>query len=71
MTGLFDDTEVTPGGTWTVPLGWRADDEGVCRSCHAEVLWCFTPSEKKAPINRDGTSHFATCPQANDWRKRA
>lgn len=66
-----DEPEITPGGTWAVPHGWSADNEGMCRSCRAEVLWCFTPSGKKAPINRDGSSHFATCPQADAWRKRS
>ena len=69
MSGLFDDDVVTPGGTWIVPLGWTADNEAHCRSCGAEVLWCITPAGKKAPINRDGTSHFSNCPQAADWRK--
>lgn len=70
MAGLFDDEpEITPGGTWTVPLGWTADNESLCRSCRAEILWCVTPAKRKAPINRDGTSHFATCPEAASWRK--
>jgi hypothetical protein len=53
---MFDEPEVTPGGTWVVPLGWTADNESTCRSCRAEVLWCVTPAGKKAPVNRDGTS---------------
>ena len=69
MTGLFDDQATRPG--WTVPLGWKADNEGHCRSCGAPVLWCVTPAGKRAPVNRDGTSHFADCPQAADWRKRS
>lgn len=69
MSGLFDDQATKPG--WTVPLGWTADNEGSCRSCHADVLWCVTPAGKRAPVNRDGTSHFANCPQAAAWRKRA
>jgi hypothetical protein len=73
VSGLFDDATDSPG--WVIPIGWtRADGTGrdaACRSCRAEVLWCTTPSGKRAPINRDGTSHFATCPQADAWRKRA
>jgi hypothetical protein len=70
MSGLFGDEElVTPVG-WKVPLGWTAGDEGLCRSCRAPILWCTTPAGKKAPVNRDGTSHFATCPEANSWRRR-
>ena len=69
-TTLFPDVPDDDPG-WTIPLGWRDSNRGHCRSCGAEVLWCITPAGKKAPINRDGTSHFADCPQARDWRKRA
>lgn len=70
MSGLLDDQLAEANTTtWAVPLGWRADNVGTCRSCHAVVLWCFTPNEKKAPIDPDGKSHFATCPEADQWRK--
>lgn len=65
---MFDDHEA-PDTLWAVPLGWTADNEGHCRSCRAEVLWCITPAGKRAPIDPDGKSHFATCPQADAWRK--
>jgi hypothetical protein len=69
MTGMFDDQ---PSDTiWAVPLGWQSSNEAHCRSCGAEILWCITPAGKKAPINRDGTSHFANCPDADRWRRRA
>lgn len=41
-----------------------------CRSCSAEVLWVETQAGRRAPLNRDGTSHFSTCPQADEWRNR-
>jgi hypothetical protein len=64
---MFDDT---PSDTiWAVPLGWTASNEGRCRSCRAEVLWCVTPAGKKAPIDRSGESHFVTCPDRDEWRK--
>lgn len=70
---MFDEDELADANsaTWAVPDGWRADNEGRCRSCQAMVLWCWTPNGKKAPIDRDGKSHFATCPQADAWRKHA
>lgn len=40
-----------------------------CRSCHAPILWVTTHRGKRAPINPDGSAHFATCPQADAWRK--
>jgi len=66
-----DELEELNTTTWAVPLGWTADNVGQCRSCGATVMWCLTSNGKKAPIDRDGKSHFATCPQADSWRKRA
>lgn len=46
-----------------------------CRSCGAQVVWEQTASGKKMPMDvepgPDGkrVSHFATCPQADEWRK--
>lgn len=66
---MFDETETTTPA-FAVPIGWTAGDIGECRSCHARVMWCTTPNGKRAPIDPDGKSHFATCPQADSWRKR-
>jgi len=67
---MFPDDEVPAWGGWTIPAGWQPTNLGRCRSCRAEVLWCVTPRGKKAPINADGASHFATCPEAEQWRRR-
>lgn len=54
-----------------------------CRSCGARIVWIETAAGKKMPLDEkkatvvldDGTvvtgrvSHFATCPQAGEWRK--
>lgn len=45
-------------------------DAGTCRSCGAVIAWVKTKNGKSAPMNLDGTSHFATCPNADAWRKR-
>lgn len=55
---------------WLVPLGMTAGNTGNCRSCRAEVMWVTTAAGKRMPIDRDGKSHFATCPQADDWRRK-
>lgn len=55
---------------YVVPEGWSADRPGLCRSCKADIMWATTPAGKPSPLNPDGTSHFATCPQADSWRKR-
>lgn len=53
--------------SWAIYLG---DMPTTCRSCSAVVLWIESKAKaKRAPINPDGTSHFATCPDAEKWRK--
>ena len=41
-----------------------------CRSCGAEVEWKRTEKGRWTPANPDGTPHWATCPNAKDWRKK-
>lgn len=62
-----------------VPDGWSAPGPdyafsslGTCRSfdCRREIAWYRTPRGKTAPYDRDGTSHFATCPAAEKFRRR-
>ena len=42
-----------------------------CRSCQAPIYFISRPRqpEKKMPVNPDGVSHFATCPEAASFRK--
>jgi hypothetical protein len=40
-----------------------------CRSCGATVYWIVTKNGKKMPVEADGVSHFARCPQAEAWRR--
>jgi len=44
--------------------------EQKCRSCGAPIEWVKTDAGKWMPVDPDGTSHFATCPDAEKWRKR-
>lgn len=62
-------TEPAAWGDWTLPEGWTPRYIGRCRSCLAEILWCITPAGRKAPVDPDGRSHFATCPHADEWRR--
>lgn len=66
ITFTGSDTE------WIVPDGWSFlnDKPGLCRSCGAPVLWLESKNGKKSPFNADGVNHFATCPQADSWRKK-
>jgi hypothetical protein len=54
-------------GHYILPDG-TVGDIGHCRACPASIIWVITKLGKKAPMNRDGTSHFATCPKAGRFR---
>lgn len=41
-----------------------------CRGCEEFIYWVKTRNGKNMPVNADGTSHFATCSKASDFRKR-
>lgn len=40
-----------------------------CRSCSATIYWIQTDKGRLMPVDPDGTSHFATCPNASEHRK--
>lgn len=42
-----------------------------CRGCSADIQFVETARGKLMPIDPDGTSHFATCPQVTQFRKPA
>lgn len=41
-----------------------------CSSCRANVRWITTANGKKMPCDDDGVSHFVTCPNRDQHRKR-
>lgn len=41
-----------------------------CKDCNEPVAWTKTASGKPMLINMDGVSHFATCPGAEQRRRR-
>jgi hypothetical protein len=55
--------------------GYRFDNHARCRGCHAEIEWWFTPKGGKMPFDlmqedsSAATSHFATCPDAEEFRR--
>ena len=55
--------------TWAEPPKPSESRTAACRSCAAPVLWVITTAGKRAPLDQDGHSHFATCPQADAWPK--
>ena len=54
---------------WSRPAGWLVVSVGRCRGCGAPISWARTPAGRSAPLDRDGTSHFATCPDADSFRR--
>lgn len=40
-----------------------------CRGCKALIYWIQTAAGKAMPVNPDGVSHFATCPNAPEFRR--
>jgi hypothetical protein len=53
-----------------------------CRSCGVSIVWVKTPKGKNMPVNASSAQpgdiefdrtrhipHWASCPQANRWRK--
>ena len=42
---------------------------GRCRGCGADIFWVRHLNDKMTPYDADGTNHFATCPQAKDFKR--
>lgn len=61
---------VKPRPAWVVPDGYQPDGVGACSTCHQHILWVHTKLQRRMPLDPDGTSHFATCPQADMHRRR-
>lgn len=53
---------------YEIPAG---TDAAKCRGCHAVIYWIKTPKGKNMPVDRDGRSHFETCPDANRFSRRS
>ena len=56
--------------------GYRFDNHAKCRGCGQEIEWYFTPKGGKMPFdlmqedNSPAVSHFATCPNADEFRRK-
>lgn len=61
------------GEEWTLP-SWAQTPEDLrvahCKACFAPMLWVLTTKGNRAPLNPDGTSHFASCPEAERFRRK-
>lgn len=47
----------------------RGANEGRCQACQARIWWVKMPSGKAMPVQDNGISHFAECPEAKRFRK--
>lgn len=61
---------MAPPFGWVTPAGYTFDNLGTCSSCRAAIAWTYTAKSNRAPLDRDGVSHFATCPNAADHRRK-
>lgn len=50
--------------------GYRFDTAGECRGnrCKSEMHWWWTPKGTRIPLNPDGSPHWATCPDAAQFK---
>jgi hypothetical protein len=56
------------GLTFLVRKDWAPTNSSACRGCRVIVMWVKTREGRRMPVNADGTSHFATCPKADQFR---
>lgn len=72
-----------PSANGQEDIGWNARSTGreplrfvippktpvrECSSCGAAIYWVVTHRARRMPLDADGTSHFATCPDAAQHR---
>lgn len=62
-------TRETPGGQ-VIPEGYRFDSMGRCKGCGSPMAWTVTPKGARAPLDQDGTNHFITCPERDQFRRK-
>lgn len=53
-----------------IPDGYRFESMGRCRGCGAPLAWTITPKGARAPLDADGTNHFVTRAQRDDFRRK-
>ena len=52
-------------------LDWTGAQGARCNGCDAPIYWFFNrKTGKKIPLDPDGTPHFASCPKAEQFRRK-
>jgi hypothetical protein len=54
----------------TTALLKRVGTPGQCKGCQRPIVWVRDTNDHGAPYDADGVSHFATCPKAQEFRKK-
>lgn len=55
--------------------GWVFDNDATCRGCGDDIEWWITEAGNKMPMNpmprgtSEATSHFASCTEADSFRR--
>lgn len=49
--------------------GYTYASASPCRGCGRLIHWWITPRDRRGPYDADGTSHFATCPAADKFKR--
>ncbi len=64
--GWNEQSTSRPAHRYAIPAGTR---EARCKSCGASIFWIVTTFGRRMPVDGDGLSHFATCPDAAKHRR--
>lgn len=58
--------EIAQPLAFCIPIGTPARE---CTSCKARIYWVLSGKMRWMPVDPTGTSHFATCPNADAHRR--
>ena len=49
--------------------GYEPGNVSTCRGCGQKIQWWKTPKGKNIPLDVDCKPHWATCPEAESFRR--
>lgn len=56
--------------TLTLALLRRVGDVQRCKGCNATIYWVRHSNDRPTPYDPTGEIHFATCPKADQFKKK-
>ena len=66
----YDDRELREARELMRLLLQSCGERSICAGCKAVVVWLKTKNGKSAIYDLDGRSHWATCPNSAEFKKR-